>query len=352
MKIFARVLVVFLVSLRLLPAADLPPVETVKMISPLGSDNYGVYTETKRMLDEQDTGALEALAKNLRETRDSLDNGQWFLTTFYDAAVRVPKEPDAEKQAMEFYEKWAKDRPQSITAQVCLALALVRHAWNARGTGWANTVTEDGWRLMRERLARAAEVLEQAKTLEEKCPGWYSAAQVVALGQGWDREKYLAMVDEAIDKEPTFAKYYTQTCYWMLPRWYGKEGDFEKWIAQKADTQSAEKRDMQYARLVWAADRMGVTSEIVFGPGRLDWARAKRGFEQWIKETPDYNLPLRFEFIRLALLADDRETAKGQFDVTGGKYYPPAWNGQQEMFEAARAYAYSGGPNPLSAPPQ
>lgn len=324
-------------------------IEPVKLVSPLASDNYGVFAETKRMREEQDTAGLEALARKLRETRDSLENGYWFLSTFYDAAVRVPKDPDGEKQAMEFYEKWAKDRPQGVTAQVCLASALVRQAWNARGSGWANTVTEEGWRLMAERLARAKEVLDRANTLEEKCPGWYAVAQSVALGQGWDRDKYMSMVDEAIGKEPTYGQYYTNACYWLLPRWHGEEGDFEKWIASKADAQPPEKRDVQYARLVWAADRMAVRGEVVFGPGRLDWARAKRGFEQWIRETPHYDLPLRFEFTRLALLADDREAARAQFDVTGGKYYAPAWNGKVDVFEAARLYAYSGGPNPLRA---
>lgn len=326
-------------------AADYPPAEPVTSISPAVDRLEAMKERARQMLEARDTAGLEALAQELRTSKDTLDGGTWLLTHFYRTAVQVPKERRAASEAMEFYEDWARSRPNNITAQVCYAGALVRHAWNARGSGRASSVTSEGWRLMQQRLIRAWRVLDRAKKLEEKCPGWFQIAQGVALGQGWTREEYFDLVNEAIALEPTYGNYYTNACYWLLPRWHGETGDFERWIEELADRAPADMLDRQYARLVWMADRMPVDGEIVFGPGRLDWERTKRGFEQWLASDPD-NLNVRFQFTRLALIADDRETARAQFEITGGRYYPNNWENTEE-FEQARRFAYEGGENPL-----
>ncbi|MBE2180596.1 MAG: CPBP family intramembrane metalloprotease [Chthoniobacterales bacterium] len=327
-------------------AADYPPPEPVTSLSPAVDRLEAMRAKIQQLRKDRDTGGLEALANELRQSKESLDGGTWLLTHFYDNAVRIPREEPAATEAMEFYESWAQNSPQSITAQVCLADALVSYAWSARGGGYANTVTSEGWRLMGERLDRAWQVLENAGKLDEQCPGWFEVAQTVALGQNWERSDYFDMVDEAIKREPTYGGYYTKVCYWLLPRWHGEPGDFEEWIAVQADSYPEDQRDRQYARFVWMADMMPVGGELVFRPGRLDWPRTKRGFEAWLANDPD-NLNVRFEYTRLALLANDRETARAQFDITGGKYYPPSWRDEGE-FEQARRFAYEGTPNPLT----
>jgi membrane protease YdiL (CAAX protease family) len=326
-------------------AETYPPAEPVTSLSPAFDRCEAMKNRVRELRRERDTAGLEAVAGELRANKDSLDGGTWFLTHFYRTAVGVPDEEPAASDAMAFYEAWAKDRPDNITAQICLADALVTQAWNARGGGSADTVTPEGWEVMQERLDRAWSVLKRARDLEPMCPGWFEVAQNVALGQGWGRDGYFALVDEAIEREPTYGKYYTGVCYWLLPRWHGETGDFEAWIAGQADRYPEDQRDEQYARLVWMADRMPVGGEIVFAPERLDWPRARRGFESWLARDPD-NLNVRFQFTRLALLADDRETARAQFEITGGKYAPSGWRNPRE-FEQARQFAYEGGLNPL-----
>ncbi len=328
-------------------ASELPPAEAVKVLSPAYARYLDVVSRTKQLRKAGDTAGLEALAAELRQSRDALDGGTWLLSHFYGTAVLIPDEEPAAGEAMMFYETWAKERPENITAQVCLAKALTSYAWTARGTGWARTVTPEGWRLMEERLDRAWDVLERAGELEEECPGWFEVGQSVGLGQGWEREDYLGFVQDAIAREPTYGRYYTNACYWLLPRWHGEEGDFEKWIAEQADSQPEDKRDWQYARLVWMANMMPVKKELVFAHGRLDWERTKRGFEAWLASDPE-NLNVRFQYTGLALLAGDRETARAQFDVTGGKYFPGTWK-DVAQFEQARKFAYEGGVNPRAA---
>ncbi len=337
------------VSPKVSGASDLPPPEPVKIPTPATEAWQKMAHEAHRMRDARDTAGLEKMAAELRASGERLDGGTWLLSFFYDEAVSVPDDDKAaEEAAMAFYRKWAQDRPESITAQVCLAEALTSYAWNARGSGYADTVTDEGWRLMKERLKEAWDVLESAYRLPEKCPGWYAAAQSVALGQGWDRMDYLNMVNEGLSLQPTYGQYYTKACYWMLPRWHGEVGDFEKWIAERADTYPEAERDWQYARFVWMADRMGMSSELVFAPGRLDWERTKRGFDRWLQEKPG-NLMVQTEYIFLSIRAGDRETTRAVLDQTGGRYYAGGWK-DEAQFEKARRFAYEGGPDPFAKP--
>lgn len=331
------------------PVREFPPLEEIEIPTPAYQRYLEVADETKRLLKVGDTAGMEAMARQLRESKEALDGGTWMLSHFYANAVSVPRKvPAEEEKAMAFYRDWSAKSPNSITAQICLAQALSSYAWNARGSGYTGTVTDDGWKLFRERLEESWQVLQAARNLEETCPAWYSAAQTVALGQGWDHDRYFQMVDEALAKEPTYFKYHASVCYYLFPRWHGEPGDLEKWIETQANRYAEGENDRQYARLVWMLDTLGFEEEIVFGPGRLDWERTRKGFDFWLKEKPD-NLMLQFEFLRLALLAEDRETARQQFESTKGKYWPNLWGENKEMFKSAREFAYGNGKNPLRA---
>lgn len=323
--------------------------ETVKTPTPAYARYQEVFRETRRLRDARDTAGLEALAASLRSEAAILDDSASLISRFYNAAVNVPEEEPAQSEAMAFYEKWAADQPGSITAQICLADALTSYAWNARGSGYANTVSDEGWKLFTDRLARAWDILKTARSLPAKCPGWFSAAQTVALGQGWSRDDYMAMVDQAIADYPAYGEFYTNTCYWLTPRWYGERGDFEKWLALRADSYPPADRDRQYARFVWLADRMPVSGEIVFSPDRLDWDRTRHGFDLWLKDDPG-NLLVRSEYARLAVLANDRVTAREQLSLIGPKFLPAMW--KKDRFEAVWAYAFDDGVNPLLAAPK
>ncbi len=336
--------IAFLFVAAFVGAADLPPAEAVRVPTPAYGRYLEVIKESRALIDSGNFDRLDALADELRTSKERLDGGTWLLSSYYGVVGDLPDSEQGQTDRIALLEKWVAERPASITARVALARALTRFAWKARGNGASDTVSDEGWKLFGERLDLAKAVLTEARRLPQSCPGWYEVDQTVALGQGWDEEEYFAMVNEAIGKEPTYGRYYTDACYWMLPRWYGEKGQFEAWIASLADKAPESERDRQYVFLVWMADRMSAKGEIVFGRDRLDWARTKQGFRDWIAAEPD-NLMVRFELTRLALLADDGETAREQFDHTGGRYFPTMWN--LETFEAARRFAYEGAPNPL-----
>lgn len=327
-------------------ADDLPKIETVLAPTPAELRANQVRTEAKRLRLANDFDGLEALADSLRSSQERDDSGTWLLGFFYRIASEVPSDPAKEMEAVTFHENWVQARPNSITAQVALAMAQTNWAWNARGGGYSKSVTDEGWRLFAERLENASEVLKRASTLSAKCPGWYDVASKVALGQGWDRELYLVMTDEGLRSYPTYGRIITNACYWQFPRWHGEPGDFESWIAEQANQAPEAIRDRSYAQMVWLADLMRMSSDIIFASGRLDWDRTKAGFAAILSEDPE-NLVVRSEFARLALLAKDRTTAREQFEILGGRYFPPVWQDSPNLFKAAQSYAMDRGVNPF-----
>lgn len=324
--------------------AQLPPRVEVHDTRP----NVAVQEQAKAFKAARDTKGLTELAAKYRASRERFANNLWYLESIYEIFTELPDDPEAAAQEVEFLKKWSEDEPQNITAQVCYAEALTSYAWQARGGGWSDSVGKGQWQLFGDRLAQAQEVIVRAGQLDEKCPHLFAVQQVVMLGLGLEAEHYIPLLDAAVNAEPTYGTYYTNAYRWMLPRWYGEKGDYERWLTSKADAAPEAERDLQYARLVWLAKNVGARKELVFAPGRLDWERTKRGFTELIAADPS-NFYVYVAYLQLALSADDRETAKAMFDVIGGRYDPNWWKNTPAIFEAARRYAYEGGPNPYQA---
>ncbi len=107
--------------------------------------------------------------------------------------------------------------------------ALIDWAWDARGTGWGNTVTLQGALLLHTRLAEAQKVLEAAYAADPTDVGAPTLLMTVGLGQGWGAQKmdfWFTRARRAYPDriEPIYWKMsdpYTARMQAMLPRWGG-----------------------------------------------------------------------------------------------------------------------------------
>lgn len=95
-------------------------------------------------------------------------------------------------------------------------------AWEARGTGFADTVTEAGWKGMREHLGKARRALRRAYKIE---PGYAESTTrliTVAMGgatAGSESPKY--WFDRAHRAQPDHYPAWENYLYALLPRWGG-----------------------------------------------------------------------------------------------------------------------------------
>jgi uncharacterized protein DUF4034 len=283
-----RVLVLLLLTMSGYAAAEQKPnanpcnigeAEAAGLNHNLSTDVYAAstYADTiARMFKEEKFEQLDCLADRARGNKERFPGGAWKLYTLY-AQLENPPVTHASQEDWEALlarlRNWETARPKSITPRVALARAYLNYAFDARGNGYANTVSDSGWRLYQERTAEAKRILEEAKTLPTMCPEWYTAMLAIALQDGWSVSATRTLFEEAFKFEPGY--YYNVRMFsnYLQPHWYGETGDIEKFVQETADRIGGEQGDILYYQ---AADHLicGCTDQ-----PHLSIERIERGYE-------------------------------------------------------------------------
>ena len=102
---------------------------------------------------------------------------------------------------------------------------LTTSAWNARGSGWADSVTSDGWRVFGERLAQARIVLEGGYRLYPGEEPISCQMMTVVLGQQTGRDELEQWFQHAIAADPHSRAAYKAKEWFLQPRWSGSVDD-------------------------------------------------------------------------------------------------------------------------------
>ncbi|MCB1235377.1 MAG: DUF4034 domain-containing protein [Verrucomicrobiae bacterium] len=307
------------------------------MTDPIDKEIELFQAEIRGAFDDRQFEEIENLAGQLREGRETFSNGSWKIYRFYEGlGDRFHSGEDGYLTDLDTHRAWRKAYPDSVTERIALADLLVDYAWHARGTGYANTVTPEGWRLMGERLDQADAALAEAKKIGGEDIYWYSVAIMMGTGQGWDKERFDEVVAESLEREPTYWSVPAHRAYTLLPRWFGDEGDWEA-FALKASQAPGGLGDETYTRIVI---RLSGYYANVFRDARPSWPRTKSGLEIMLKKYPD-SLWIRNWAAKLGTLGQDREFAKAWFDRLGDEYIKEVWK-KPERFVHFRGWAETG----------
>jgi hypothetical protein len=132
----------------------------------------------------------------------------------------------------------------------------------------------------------------------------------VALGRGWDRGSYDSLFNAAVEAEPSYESYYELEAYRRLPRWFGTEGEWERFAAEAADHMGGPEGDAVYARIVWFLTEY---YENVFYETAASWERTSRGYQQLLRTYP-HSLELQSQYAMLATRAENRGQARLMFN--------------------------------------
>ena len=320
---------------------------TYEAIVPTESDidieQKQMVAKARKLLHEKNYAELDKYIDSLVTSREACPNGRWKLDLLYmeftDPERAGKKATEAEwLKLIDEFKAWSAASKSSSNALIALAEAYTGYAWLARGNGYANTVSDEGWRLMGERIDTAKNYLKQADVLNSKNPRKWSAALIAGLGSNIDKRAYEEIVSEAQKKEPTYELVLFERSNFLRPRWSGEEGEWEKSIADTADKLGGENGDKMYARLLWAAHAMGECKHLYQTPS-IDWERAKRGFILLEKENPK-SLAVTSRFCVLSVSAGDRPQARELFDKLKGRMTESAWT-TRKYFSKSRDWAYA-----------
>jgi hypothetical protein len=126
-------------------------------------------------------------------------------------------------EAIQLLELWRDKHPDNQEAWMALAGAFRDYAWVARGNGWANTVTAEGWRLMRERMA---ESLKAATRATEVAPGdcrTWTALMGCGTGAPLPRETMERCFAKVLELNPQHLRAYETYTNYLQPKWFGDE---------------------------------------------------------------------------------------------------------------------------------
>ena len=273
---------------------------------------------------------LDALAAKYRASKEGYADGSLKLGLVYSGLEPHRNAPqNAWKSRLEGADEWVRKNPGSMTARVAKARLLVGYGWAIRGGSWAENVKEKQWSQFSELLRQADQVLRDARKLPERCPLYWSTWQKAALGLQVEKADYDGMFQQAIKEFPDYWFYYNNRAIFLLPRWYGEPGDWQKDLTQSADRLGGEAGDMLYAQVVCDLCSYGGGIEVFEGK-RISWERVEKGLEGLLKKFPQ-SLAVKNDRALLAGLAGRKEKARAYFSQIKDECDLCVWQDEQKI---------------------
>jgi hypothetical protein len=103
----------------------------------------------------------------------------------------------------------------------------VNYAWDARGSGWASTVTKEGWKLFEKRIETASEALEKSWRLK---PTEFAAREMltVTVAQNSSRKEMEKWFQRGMELNPASHEMAMGKLMWLEPKWHGSEEELRK----------------------------------------------------------------------------------------------------------------------------
>jgi hypothetical protein len=294
------------------------------------------------LLKEERFSELDCIANSARANQSRFSGGGRTLHIFYNAVGQPSFDHLTEEDWRNHFrrlEHWLNSNPESITSRIAMAKSYVNYAWDARGDGASDSVSESGWKLFGQRLDKAKQILDRAANLKEKCPEWYVTMQQIARGQDWPDAQKEKLFHDAVAFDPSYELYYRMRAVDLLPKWGGQEGDASRFAQQVADGIGTKNGDILYFQI--AKEIVCPCTDPEFK--NMSWPRLQKGFEALQSTYGDSLLNWNI-FALMATKTNDLVVANTAFEHIGeqwdkGTWITADWFHQQKQAAAAMAPA-------------
>jgi len=293
------------------------------------------------LLKQEKFEELDCLANAARSARTRFPGGGWKLRNIYIGLESPrPGHPTQEdwKHHFELIEQWRAKNPNSIIAPIVLAESYVGYGWDARGTGYSDNLSESGWKLFGDRVAKAKQILDEAAADGVKCPDWYVAMQQVAQGQSWELADAEALLHKAVAFEPAYQYYYRVYADYLLPKWSGEQGDAARFAEKAANQVGGEAGDILYFQIADAIVCGCQDPEF----SHFSWPRLQKGHAALEKK---YGVSLRNlnAFALMASKSNDWVAGEPAFKQIGDSWDKDVWI-TQDFFNQEKEIALQTAP--------
>ena len=318
------------------------------------SPTDAIEKEFNDRLMAKDFRSIDSAATVAREKKERLPGGYWKLDHIYEGLTGFYAEYKGQRvtdemwtNRIEILKQWKIAMPESITARVALAQAYAGHGWFARGSGYANEVTQQDFETLHERLAMARRELEAARSINVQCPRWYREMLMIAMAESWSHEEFDELYNAAIKAEPNYLQAYLVKSEYLTPKWSGEEDDWQKFVdslPSKLATLKDAEIDIIY--LVVVVNKMREPSL------SINWAmiakdRIRNGFSGLDKK---YGVDRRRlnQIAFVSVTCGDLDSARMAFERIGDERDPEVWN--EQTFTLMKKVSIEGFPKPGQKP--
>jgi len=130
-----------------------------------------------------------------------------------DLFSRHPAEMCAILESSPHVEPWVADYFQG--------LRFIDEAWKARGSGYADTVTDQGWKDFAKNIGFARERLTKSWELNPKDPAAATSMITVTMAESEETDTMRKWFDRAVAAQMDYEPVYDKLLYGLYPRWLG-----------------------------------------------------------------------------------------------------------------------------------
>ena len=284
-------------------------------LSCLSTARAGTETEYQefagRIGDElraRDFAALDREADQYRRDRSRLSDGLWKLALLHGAVFQALSDIVSSPRRKEEFESdlthFEQDHPDSQTTLLIMAQTAEAIGFDARGGGYANTVTPQGWHDFRLAMDGARAILDANRERLAANPEWYVLRMEVAIYRDEPQAGIKALFEEGMRREPAYLPLYQTMQLDLSPLWHGSNRQLMDFVNDVGHRSPAAAAEGLYARLVWNAST--TYRRIEFDP-RLDWAAMRQGMNAVVATYPAERNVQQFFF--MACSHPDKEQA-------------------------------------------
>lgn len=292
------------------------------------------------MVHQERFDQLDCIGDRARANKERFPGGHWKIHELYKGLYDpVPAKHATEEDwhdLMELLQRWVQTHPKSPTARVALASAWIHYAGAARGNGYADTVSDNGWKLYEERTAEAERVLRDAAALPVTCPESYIVKLNIAQDQSWSKQRILALFDEALAFERGYFYYGRAVAMLLEPKWFGEPGDTAKFLQDAADRVGGGEGDAYYFLVASSKDVMCGCED----QPTLSLERIERGYDavERMYGVSMFNLN-QLAYLTLDVGRQDIILSDKTFQRIGTQWTKYAW-GDEKHFEETKNWAH------------
>jgi hypothetical protein len=276
-------------------------------------------TQATQWLDEAATMAPKAIVGEVNRSEYYV-----FVSNLLNAYVKLSGDRKAPFDRL-YAELERADSNHTVIPLVVKGKFYRAWAWDARGKGMANTVTEDGWKKMAERLPEARKALTAAWEKDPLDPNICSEMINVVLGGSGDREEMESWFERGRKAESGSYGPYACKLHFLKPRWHGSEEEMHQFALQCV--KEGRWVDQLPFILISAHDEFAtdfVSKEEHFRKPGV-WEEIKLVYEEYLSRFPENNVK-RSSYVYHAALCGQWAEVKKQMDLLGNLLVPTAFD--------------------------